>query len=194
MSFFFYSFLAGTDIESNKNCDSGKISETLRSFRRNRSTNSDPVAKPVSNVISVTALTSTSQLLNSAGTTISRVELTEPKPNGIAEITVRTSNPEPTNSSHNGNATISNGCDKSSGAVDSTGTDHEPYKKRQIKNVGNLQRALEAVRFDGIGFCKAARIHGVNNRTLWLQYHKLGYPSTTARSRKRQFHPIASPK
>ncbi|KAJ2954124.1 hypothetical protein O0L34_g2346 [Tuta absoluta] len=42
----------------------------------------------------------------------------------------------------------------------------------------NFQRALEAVRFGGIGFCKAARMFGVNNRTLWLEYKKKGYPNT----------------
>lgn len=41
----------------------------------------------------------------------------------------------------------------------------------------NFVRALEAVRFGGIGFCKAARIYGVNNRTLWLEYKKRGYPT-----------------
>ncbi|XP_049818868.1 longitudinals lacking protein, isoforms H/M/V isoform X2 [Aethina tumida] len=41
----------------------------------------------------------------------------------------------------------------------------------------NFIRALEAVRFGGIGFCKAARMFGVNNRTLWLEYKKRGYPN-----------------
>lgn len=41
----------------------------------------------------------------------------------------------------------------------------------------NFVRALEAVRFGGIGFCKAARMYGVNNRTLWLEYKKRGYPN-----------------
>lgn len=41
----------------------------------------------------------------------------------------------------------------------------------------NFLRALEAVRFGGIGFCKAARMYGVNNRTLWLEYKKRGYPT-----------------
>ncbi|XP_060534588.1 protein tramtrack, beta isoform-like isoform X4 [Cylas formicarius] len=41
----------------------------------------------------------------------------------------------------------------------------------------NFIRALEAVRFGGIGFCKAARMYGVNNRTLWLEYKKRGYPN-----------------
>lgn len=41
----------------------------------------------------------------------------------------------------------------------------------------NFVRALEAVRFGGIGFCKAARMYGVNNRTLWLEYKKRGYPT-----------------
>ncbi|CAH0546569.1 unnamed protein product [Brassicogethes aeneus] len=41
----------------------------------------------------------------------------------------------------------------------------------------NFIRALDAVRFGGIGFCKAARMYGVNNRTLWLEYKKRGYPN-----------------
>ncbi|XP_066249828.1 longitudinals lacking protein, isoforms H/M/V isoform X2 [Euwallacea similis] len=41
----------------------------------------------------------------------------------------------------------------------------------------NFIKALEAVRFGGIGFCKAARMYGVNNRTLWLEYKKRGYPN-----------------
>lgn len=41
----------------------------------------------------------------------------------------------------------------------------------------NFVKALEAVRFGGIGFCKAARMYGVNNRTLWLEYKKRGYPN-----------------
>lgn len=40
----------------------------------------------------------------------------------------------------------------------------------------NFSRALDAVRFGGLGFCKAARIYGVNNRTLWLEYRRRGYP------------------
>lgn len=41
----------------------------------------------------------------------------------------------------------------------------------------NFIRALDAVRYGGIGFCKAARMFGVNNRTLWLEYKKRGYPN-----------------
>uniref|UniRef100_A0A0A9XPR6 Protein bric-a-brac 2 n=1 Tax=Lygus hesperus TaxID=30085 RepID=A0A0A9XPR6_LYGHE len=40
----------------------------------------------------------------------------------------------------------------------------------------NFIAALEAVRSGGLGFCKAAKIYGVNNRTLWLEYKKRGYP------------------
>ncbi|KAL1130930.1 hypothetical protein AAG570_012171 [Ranatra chinensis] len=40
----------------------------------------------------------------------------------------------------------------------------------------NFIAALEAVRTGGLGFCKAAKIYGVNNRTLWLEYKKRGYP------------------
>ncbi|XP_068893325.1 protein tramtrack, alpha isoform isoform X2 [Tenebrio molitor] len=52
-------------------------------------------------------------------------------------------------------------------------------RKRSINPQGdeNFIRALEAVRFGGIGFCKAARMYGVNNRTLWLEYKKRGYPN-----------------
>ncbi|KAJ3660152.1 hypothetical protein Zmor_004621 [Zophobas morio] len=52
-------------------------------------------------------------------------------------------------------------------------------RKRSINPQGdeNFIRALEAVRFGGIGFCKAARMFGVNNRTLWLEYKKRGYPN-----------------
>lgn len=51
-------------------------------------------------------------------------------------------------------------------------------RKRSVNPQGdeNFLRALEAVRFGGIGFCKAARMYGVNNRTLWLEYKKRGYP------------------
>ncbi|KAG5877469.1 hypothetical protein JTB14_029403 [Gonioctena quinquepunctata] len=52
-------------------------------------------------------------------------------------------------------------------------------RKRSFNPQGdeNFLRALEAVRFGGIGFCKAARMYGVNNRTLWLEYKKRGYPN-----------------
>lgn len=64
--------------------------------------------------------------------------------------------------------------------------DDEFAKRRPIKNSANMHKALEAVRFGGLGFCKAARMYGVNNRTLWLEYKKHGYPATTARYRKKQ--------
>lgn len=53
-----------------------------------------------------------------------------------------------------------------------------PKRKRSVNPQGdeNFIRALEAVRCGGIGFCKAARLFGVNNRTLWLEYKKRGYP------------------
>lgn len=55
----------------------------------------------------------------------------------------------------------------------------------------NFVRALEAVRFGGIGFCKAARMYGVNNRTLWLEYKKRGYPISrlSIKNRKQEFAP-----
>ena len=53
-----------------------------------------------------------------------------------------------------------------------------PKRKRSVNPQGeeNFLRALDAVRFGGIGFCKAARLYGVNNRTLWLEFKKRGYP------------------
>lgn len=52
-------------------------------------------------------------------------------------------------------------------------------KKRSINPQAdeNFVKALDAVRYGGIGFCKAARMYGVNNRTLWLEYKKRGYPN-----------------
>ncbi|XP_032678832.1 uncharacterized protein LOC116847682 [Odontomachus brunneus] len=52
----------------------------------------------------------------------------------------------------------------------------------------NFIRALDAVRYGGIGFCKAARMYGVNNRTLWLEYKKRGYPNNrpSLKSRVKQ--------
>lgn len=60
----------------------------------------------------------------------------------------------------------------------------------------NFQRALEAVRFGGIGFCKAARMFGVNNRTLWLEYKKKGYPNNrpSIKSRIKREHVTPPPK
>lgn len=61
---------------------------------------------------------------------------------------------------------------------------HRSSAKRQmIRKNENFLRALQAVRDEGIGFCKAAKIHGVNNRTLWLEYQKLGYPIKNARKK-----------
>lgn len=68
-----------------------------------------------------------------------------------------------------------------------------PQKRRRTSNPQseeNFQRALEAVRFGGIGFCKAARMFGVNNRTLWLEYKKKGYPNNrpSIKSRIKREH------
>lgn len=62
-------------------------------------------------------------------------------------------------------------------------TPQPPTNTRRKRSINpqadeNFVRALEAVRFGGIGFCKAARMFGVNNRTLWLEYKKRGYPNT----------------
>ncbi|XP_055315415.1 longitudinals lacking protein, isoforms H/M/V-like isoform X2 [Sitodiplosis mosellana] len=57
--------------------------------------------------------------------------------------------------------------------------------RKMIRKNENFLRALQAVRDEGMGFCKAAKIHGVNNRTLWLEYQKLGYPMKNARKKSQ---------
>lgn len=65
-------------------------------------------------------------------------------------------------------------------------------KKRSVnpQSEERFIRALEAVRFGGIGFCKAAKLYGVNNRTLWLEYKKRGYPNfrLSIKNRKTETH------
>lgn len=72
-----------------------------------------------------------------------------------------------------------------------------PKRRRATKpqSEENFQRALEAVRFGGIGFCKAARMFGVNNRTLWLEYKKKGYPNNrpSIKSRIKREHRTPPP-
>ncbi|KAK7789940.1 hypothetical protein R5R35_000722 [Gryllus longicercus] len=75
-----------------------------------------------------------------------------------------------------------------------------PVRRKRSSNPQadeNFVRALEAVRLGGIGFCKAARMFGVNNRTLWLEYKKRGYPVTrpspSVKSRIKQEVPTSSP-
>lgn len=71
-----------------------------------------------------------------------------------------------------------------------------PVRRRRTANPQseeNFQRALEAVRFGGIGFCKAARMFGVNNRTLWLEYKKKGYPNNRPSIKSRIKREHASP-
>lgn len=69
-------------------------------------------------------------------------------------------------------------------------------RKRSVNPQGdeNFLRALDAVRFGGIGFCKAARLYGVNNRTLWLEYKKRGYPISRPSIKSRiKLEPNMSP-
>lgn len=49
------------------------------------------------------------------------------------------------------------------------------YFKRKPQDNENFKLALDAVMNKGIGFCKAARTFGVNNRTLWLECRRLGF-------------------
>lgn len=51
---------------------------------------------------------------------------------------------------------------------------------RPKTNGPEMEQAIEAVR-KGMGFCRAARTYGINNRTLWLEYQKRGYVSDRAR-------------
>lgn len=48
-------------------------------------------------------------------------------------------------------------------------------RPRTSEEAKSMHDAVEAVRL-GMGFCKASRTYGVNNRALWLEYIKLGYP------------------
>ncbi|KAL3283824.1 hypothetical protein HHI36_017995 [Cryptolaemus montrouzieri] len=63
--------------------------------------------------------------------------------------------------------------------LQNTDAPQQQKKKRSVnpQSEENFIKALDAVRFGGIGFCKAARMYGVNNRTLWLEYKKRGYPN-----------------
>jgi len=78
-----------------------------------------------------------------------------------------------------------------------SGQNSPSRRKRSInpQSEENFLRALEAVRFGGIGFCKAARMYGVNNRTLWLEYKKRGYPVTrpSLKARMKQDLPSSMP-
>lgn len=66
-------------------------------------------------------------------------------------------------------------------------------KRTDTQRDENFLQALEAVRSGGIGFCKAARMYGVNNRTLWLEYRRRGYPITRPSLKPRASTPQMSP-
>lgn len=66
-------------------------------------------------------------------------------------------------------------------------------KRTDTQRDENFLQALEAVRTGGIGFCKAARMYGVNNRTLWLEYRRRGYPITRPSLKPRASTPQMSP-
>lgn len=95
-------------------------------------------------------------------------------------------------SATSGTPTSGGGTQRGAAAANSTTS----KRKRSVNPQGdeNFIRALEAVRYGGIGFCKAARLFGVNNRTLWLEYRKRGYPISrpSIKSRVKQ-EPDASP-
>lgn len=110
---------------------------------------------------------------------------TSPHPEGsiVQSVYSQQSTPiqSPVNIQHTGpnssGAIIAGGAHNSSTGSNTTQT--IPVKRKRSVNPQadeNFLRALDAVRFGGIGFCKAARLYGVNNRTLWLEYKKRGYP------------------
>lgn len=72
----------------------------------------------------------------------------------------------------------------------STFLDQQRKRKRNTcRGDENFERALEDVREGRVGFCKAARTYGINNRTLWLEFKKRGYQSksdTPDKSKQQQ--------
>lgn len=87
-------------------------------------------------------------------------------------VNIQNSTNDASTSASNNNSVNAN---SSSGSINAAAP---PKRKRSVNPQGeeNFLRALDAVRFGGIGFCKAARLYGVNNRTLWLEFKKRGYP------------------
>lgn len=177
-------------IDSIKNGNNLLVPQTLRNFRRIRQIKPDSKTKQPPNdngtcdMVSVPTLPTGSPPIISTETTINHVNLSQLTANGNIikfdqpmvtangknELMNFKSGSQLPNTSYGKLSFKSDDCDKSATKVDSTEVDTS--KKRQKTNSDALQKAIEAVRFDGMGFCKAARIHGVNNRTLWLQYHK----------------------
>uniref|UniRef100_A0A182PB85 HTH psq-type domain-containing protein n=1 Tax=Anopheles epiroticus TaxID=199890 RepID=A0A182PB85_9DIPT len=95
-----------------------------------------------------------------------------------------------------GAGTAGNGAAGATGAAGGGAAVQPVKRKRSVNPQGdeNFLRALEAVRFGGIGFCKAARLYGVNNRTLWLEYKKRGYPISRPSIKNRiKLEPNISP-
>ncbi|XP_034255947.1 protein tramtrack, alpha isoform-like isoform X4 [Thrips palmi] len=70
-----------------------------------------------------------------------------------------------------------------------TPTQTDMFHRRKPQENENFKMALDAVMNKGIGFCRAARIFGVNNRTLWLECRRLGF--LNPRSKVNASHPSA---
>lgn len=120
--------------------------------------------------------------------------LSPPSPNDANMVqSVYSQGPTPTQSPV-GNASGSGGLNMAGG---NAANNANIKRKRSVNPQGdeNFIRALEAVRSGGIGFCKAARLYGVNNRTLWLEYKKRGYPVSrpSIKSRVVKQEPNLSP-
>lgn len=122
-------------------------------------------------------------LVSGYATAAQNLSPTSPNESNMVQ-SVYSQGPTPTQSPvHAGGASAAGGgnagnANAGNGNATGAGVNQVVKRKRSVNPQGdeNFIRALEAVRTGGIGFCKAARLYGVNNRTLWLEYKKRGYP------------------
>ncbi|XP_017089037.2 protein bric-a-brac 2 isoform X2 [Drosophila bipectinata] len=117
-------------------------------------------------------------LVSGYATTAQNLSPTSPNESNMVQ-SVYSQGPTPTQSPVHAGTGGSGGNGNATGNGGTAGAASQVVKrKRSVNPQGdeNFIRALEAVRTGGIGFCKAARLYGVNNRTLWLEYKKRGYP------------------
>lgn len=79
------------------------------------------------------------------------------------------------------------------GTVNSISKPRTGKRGRKKGDEQNLLSAIEAVR-KGMGFCRASRMFGVNNRSLWVEYKKTGYSSSRNRNKRVESEVNAEPK
>lgn len=88
------------------------------------------------------------------------------------------------NLTENGSCSASAASGSGSVASSLASTDSESANNRRNRRKAfddeNLSLAIEAVS-KGMGFCRASKVYNVNNRSLWLEYKKLGLPSSRHR-------------